>query len=599
MINKVSWKIGGEAGSGIASIGFNFAKALQRSGLFVFATNDYPSLIKGGHNTYSVRGDDERIYCQRETIDVLVALNKNTILNNGHELTSEGAIIYDGDKVKLTPAETPKAKLLHVPLGSIATKAGGAIFGNTVALGACFKLLGMDFAILTDLITKSFGKKGGEVAAKNIEAAKAGYDYLEQNYKEAFFIQIQKLPPKNDLLLMGNDALCAGAIKAGCKFVAEYPMSPSSSILHYMAAHERKYGIVVKHTEDEIAAANMIIGAAFTGVRAMTATSGGGFALMVEALGLAGISETPIVMADIQRCGPSTGLPTYTEQADLDFVLHASQGEFPRVVLTPGDVEECFYETFHAFNLAERTQTPVIIISDKYLAESMVTLDKFNTNNLRIDRGKLVDDKYMENAKGYKRHEYFADGTSPRCVPGQINGIHVCSSYEHDETGWTSEEAHDRINMINKRAKKLALITDEEIAPKLYGDANAPLTLVVWGSTKMPAMEAMKMLEKQGVKIRLMHLFCMEPFPTKKVMQVLSSAKMTMIAEGNSTGQARNLIRKKTGFLIPNVYLRYDGRPFEAVDIADKVKELLAKGSLPDAFSYPIPQKEMNKELKQ
>ncbi len=434
IVNKLNCLIAGSAGSGVAVMGSTISKALQQSGLNIFTTNDYPSLIKGGHNTNTIRCDNEKIYSQSHELDLILALNKDGVLFHQHKLTPDGGIIYDGERIKLEKSEEKRTdiKLISVPLFSIAVKAGDPIYLNTAALGAMFGVLGMDLQILNTLLQKAFAKKSAEVIQKNIEVAKAGFDYVLQNYAGQFKIKIEKMPQKNDEILVGgNDAACIGAIKAGVKFVAEYPMSPSSSVLHFMAAHERKYNLIVKHTEDEIAAMNMIIGAGFAGVRAMTATSGGGFSLMVEALGLAGLSETPIVALEVQRCGPATGLPTYTEQADLHFVLNAAQGEFPRVVIAPGDQEQCFYSTFQAFNIAERVQTPVIILSDKYVAESTATVKRFEHANLHVNRGKLMADEEMEKMQNFKRHELTEDGISPRCTPGQKNGctyVHLMST---------------------------------------------------------------------------------------------------------------------------------------------------------------------------
>jgi 2-oxoglutarate ferredoxin oxidoreductase subunit alpha len=374
-----------------------------------------------------------------------------------------------------------------------------------------------------------------------------------------------------------------GAVKAGCKFVAEYPMSPSSSILHLMAGHEWDYGIIVKQTEDEIAAANMISAAAFAGARSMTATSGGGFSLMAEALGMMGMNETPCVIFNSQRCGPSTGLPTYTEQADLRSALHASQGEFPRVVIAPGDPAECYTEAVNAFNIAELVQAPVIVLLDKFLSETSLTVEDFRSIPAKVDRGKLMSDEQMEASPGFKRHAFTDDGISPRCLPGQKNGIHVCSSYEHDETGYTTEDPEMRVAMINKRAKKLKAIPAEMTTPSFYGvgESEAQALLVCWGSTKMPMLEALKLLSAEGIKARAMHLRYASPFPSKPVLSALSRAMNshgnTVIFEGNSEAQMRGVIFEKTGYYIEKAYLRYDGRPFKPEEIAAEAKRILKK----------------------
>src|SRR3989338_7513470 len=448
VINRVNFKIGGPAGSGVATVGLLFAKCLQRAGLNVYGTNDYPSLIKGGHNTYMVAASPEPVYSMVDGFDIVIALDKKTADLHANELTQGGALIYDSDRVKdECPVGRPDVICIGAPLTKMAGDAGGEIMFNTVALGASMGLMQLDFAILENMMQKIWARKGKQVADANVAAAKAGYEFCRSSLKEPFKIKIEFVKREKTMFINGNEAAVLGAVKAGCKFVAEYPMSPSSSILHLMAGHERDYGIIVKQTEDEIAAANMIAGAGFAGARAMTATSGGGFSLMVEALGMMGISETPCVIFESQRAGPSTGLPTYTEQADLQFALHASHGEFPRVVIAPGDPQECYVEAINAFNIAELVQTPVIVLLDKFLSDSSMTLEDVRNIPAKVDRGKLKTEEEMESEAGYKRHAFTPDGISPRCLPGMKKGMHVCSSYEHDETGFTSEDAHMRISM--------------------------------------------------------------------------------------------------------------------------------------------------------
>ncbi len=578
--NKVSFKIGGEAGEGVATIGLTFAKCLKMCGLYVVSINDYPSLIRGGHNTHTVRGSEYPIFSQTHEIDVLVALNKETVSKHLAELTEGGAVIYDEQRAKFAEGEIARTdvKLIPVPMMKYALEAGNALFFNTVALGASLGLLSIDFSVLEQILRRTFGRKGEEIVQKNITAARKGYDHV-RNSNGDFKIKIGIVGQDRRIFMTGNEALCTGAIRAGVKFVAEYPMSPSSGILHFMASHESRYSIVVKHTEDEIAAANMIAGAAVTGVRAMTATSGGGFCLMVEALGLAGLCEAPLVLVECQRAGPSTGLPTYTEQADLQFVLHASQGEFPRVVLAPGDVNEAFYETFHAFNVAELVQTPVIILMDKYLSEFGWAVEKFDYSALKVDRGLLQSDEQMEKSPGFRRHALTPSGISPRCVPGQKNGIYIASSYEHDETGWTCEDPANRVAQIDKRARKLDSIPRSLIAPKLYGPEDAQVLVVSWGSTKMPIRQAIDELGKDGISVRHMHIVYMSPFPSAEVEKELKGAKKCTIIECNSTGQLRSLIREKTGILIPNMLLKYDARPFDPVHITTHISELVSHGN--------------------
>lgn len=626
-VNNVTIKVGGEAGSGVATVGLIIAKLMQRSGLQVFMTNDYPSIIKGGHNTLTVRVSSERIYALDPAPDILIALDKLTIQAHAAELAPGGAIIYDSAKVKESDAAISRTdvRLLGVPLSKIATEAGGEIFFNQAAVGATLALLGMDLALHNSLIESTFGRKGADVVGKNKQVAKAGHEFVKTQLSGGadgkpaapFGIKIEPQPAvRRTLLINGNDAVCAGAVAAGVQLVAEYPMSPSSSVLHWMAAHATKYNIVVKHTEDEIAAMNWLCGAGFAGVRCLTATSGGGFSLMAEALGNAGMAEISCVVVEDQRAGPSTGLPTYTEQADLQFALHASQGEFPRIVACPGDPAEAFYMAFDVFNMADLVQTPAIILMDKYLAESAQTVSYFKSEGLKINRGLLQSDAQMENyaseapamkpatlngpwavgiAAGaesassegakpdsknqpadskplFKRHLITPSGISPRSIPGQKNGIHVCSSYEHDETGFTSEEAGMRAAMVDKRERKMRAINPMLYQPVFFGEQDADFLLISWGSTKGPALEALKTLKSLNIGVKYMHIRYASPFATDAIRAALKAAKRHLIIEGNSQGQMRNLIREKTGHFIENFYARYDARPFEPAEIVAQVK---------------------------
>ncbi|MEM2131195.1 MAG: 2-oxoacid:acceptor oxidoreductase subunit alpha [Candidatus Woesearchaeota archaeon] len=578
MINKVALKAGGPAGSGVFTIGAMFARSVQKMGLNVFYTAEYPSLIKGGHNTCYVRAEDEEVYSQIKTCDILVALDKTTIEKHYNELTEKGAIIYDSDLIKKEDIKINRADLILIPVPfyTLGKELGNKLYGNIVALGVIAGLINIDLEKINLALQKQFEKKkGSEIVEINKNAAKKGYDYFNSNFKIDFKVRLEKLDREPTILLSGNEAASIGAIKSGVKFVAEYPMTPSSGVLHFMAAQEQNYNIVVKHTEDEIAAINMLTGSSLAGARSLTATSGGGFSLMVEALGMAGLSETPLVVIESQRTGPSTGMPTYTEQSDLRFVLHASQGEFPRLVVAPGDIDEAFYETFKMFNLTDRTQTPGIILLDKHVSESSKTTKPFDTTKLKIERGKLLTEQEAEKQVDYKRYKFTDDGISPRSIPGQANCFYVSTSYEHDETGFSCEESLNRIKQVEKRARKLNSIKEEEIAPKIYGDENSDLTIVSWGSNKGMILEAMKWLKKEGFKVNFMHILWINPFPEKQILNILSKAKKTLIVEGNSEAQMRGLIREKTGFYIENALLKYDGRPFDPEEIYEKAKSLL------------------------
>lgn len=583
-MNKISIRIGGEAGAGIARSGFLFAKTCMRGGLHVFGTNDYQSLIRGGHNFYTVRADAEEIYSQDDTIDLLLALNQETILQHRNELAHGGGIIYDGEEVELSEDEMGiyDVRLYSVPLKNMVKKLEAQpIMRNTVALGAAMGLLDFDLKILNGVIRDTFKE---EVAKMNIEAAKIGFDYACDYSREQFIgdfeyhLNKRKISGKKRLLTAGNEAVGLGALKAGCKFYSAYPMTPATPILHFMAEHEREYGMIVMHAESEISAINMVAGASYAGVRAMTATSGGGYCLMTEGIGMAGITENPVVVVLAQRTGPSTGLPTYTAQGDLRFAIHASQGEFPRVVIAPGDIEECFYKTMEAFNLAEKYQMSVIVITDKYLAESYSSVEYFDSNKIGIDRGLLSTKPEYTEKEAYQRHKLTEDGISPRIMPGTKGAIVRTNADEHNESGYTTEDPTLTVEMVDKRFKKLnVLIKDLERyeTTKLYGPQDADITILGWGSTKGPIREAMKFLNKEDSKSNYLQILYLCPFPVAKIQKALDTAKLTVVVENNRTSQLSGLIREHLLRDVDHKILKYDGRQFNPQELSQKIQEVL------------------------
>jgi len=578
--NKVSVMIGGEAGAGITRSGFLFAKVCLRGGLHVFGTNDYQSLIRGGHNFYVVRADAEEIYSQTDTIDMLLALNKETVLLHRDELVSGGGILYDGEEIVLTDEGLGKddLKLYSVPLrGLVEELKGPLIMRNTVALGAVVALLSYDLDILNGVIRDTFKSK---VAKSNVKAAKMGYDYAREHYAADFDYRLERTSSvgKRKIFLTGNEAVGLGAIRAGCRFFAAYPMTPATPLLHFMASLDREYGMIVIPAESEIAAINMVAGGSFAGVRTMTATSGGGFCLMSEGLGMTGMTETPVVVVLAQRPGPSTGLPTYSGQGDLRFVIHASQGEFPRLIIAPGDVEECFYKTMEAFNLAEKFQIPAILITDKYLVESHGEAELFDQSKIWIDRGLLLFEDEYTGEEEYWRHKYTENGVSPRAIPGMKGAIVRTNADEHDESGYTTEDPELTVKMADKRSKKLdVLVKDLENyeTTKLYGHKEADVTILGWGSTKGPIREAMKLLIKEGLKTNYLQIVYLNPFPVANVQRVLNSAKKTVVVENNKTSQLSSLIRQHLLMTVDHKILKYDGRPFNPGKLSQRIKEVL------------------------
>jgi len=571
--NDFSIMIGGEAGDGISRSGETLARAFLRGGLHIFGTNDYQSLIRGGHNFYILRVKGEEVYSQGDLVDLLIAFNDDTINRHEGDIVSDGGIIYDGEASKITPKRNDLKRYI-VPLNRIVEELNGrTIMRNTVALGAAIGLLDYDLTLLFGVLKDSFE---GKVADLNIAAAERGYKYAKENYGD-FGYQLKKQEPKHKMVLTGNEAVGLGAINAGCKFYAAYPMTPVAGLLHFMAENERNYDMIVLQAEGEIAAINMIVGASYAGARAMTSTSGGGFCLMTEGLGLAGMTETPVVIMVGQRPGPSTGLPTYSAQGDLRFILHASQGEFPRVVVAPGDVEQCFYETMRAFNLAEKYQLPVIILADKYGLESHCEADPFDPHRIGVERGELIVGEYR-GGEEYKRYKVTERGVSPRALPGTKGAIIRANSSEHDEYGYTTERAELTKEMNEKRFRKLSLLLKEFDGietTKLYGPQSADATIVSLGSTKGPIREAMRLLEARGIVTNFLQIIYLEPFPTSAVKRVLDSANKTMMVEHNVTSQLSSLLKERLLRDVDYKILKYDGRPFNPGELSKRIEEAL------------------------
>ncbi|MEZ6255997.1 MAG: 2-oxoacid:acceptor oxidoreductase subunit alpha [Patescibacteria group bacterium] len=570
--NVFTFKIGGEAGFGIMSAGLNFAKVATRSGYHTFDYTEYPSLVRGGHNVMQISVSKDRVDSQYATTDFLVALNQETLNLHEHELIEGSGVLYDSDH-NIDVSHLPSyVKTFELPLTHIIKEVNGSmVMRNSIAIGAALALLDGDLNILKTLIEESFGHKKNDVVSINHKACQIGYDYVLKEHAG----DVKKIltpisgftfnPDAPSLLLpTGNEAIALGAVASGMSFASIYPMTPTSNILHSLAPHQEKYGFVYKQPEDEISAINMAIGAAHAGARSMVATSGGGFALMSEGYGLAGITETPVVIIEGMRGSPATGLPTWTEQGDLRFVLHAHQGDFPRIVLAPGDVEEAFHASMLAFNLAEKYQTPVVVLVDKFICESHSSVAPFDYSNFKIDRGKLT----LEKQDGYKRFAPSPDGISLRTVAGSGNHF-VANSDEHDKIGYSNEEIENRNTQMNKRMQKLVTCSAQDMqAPVVYGPKDADVTIVSWGSNKGPILEALKVLPN----VNYVHITWINPFPVEKLKQLLDNAKYLINIEANFSGQMHGLIKQHTSINILNNFVKYDGRPFYPEEIVERVK---------------------------
>lgn len=548
--NGVSVLIGGEAGQGIQTVGLVLAKAAARLGFSVTATQSYQSRIRGGHNTFAVRLTERPAYAGVEQVDVLVCLNRETFELHSFALTERGVAVVD-------EGEAGGEGVLHVPLRRIGQEAGGALYANSAAAGATWAFLGLPIEGLLQVLTELAGK-GEEAARSNEKAARAGYAAASGRALDALGL----VPPPADprrILVSGNEAIALGAVAAGLQAYFAYPMTPATGIMNYLASHGRDFGVVVEQAEDEIAALNMAIGASFAGARAMVGTSGGGFALMVEALSLAGMTETPVVIVDAQRPGPATGLPTRTEQGDLEFVLSAGHGEFPRLVLAPRTAEECFWATVRAFGLAEKYQVPAIILTDQFLADTRRTVERFDLSKVEIERYVLAE---LTDARAYRRHEVTESGVSPRALPGMTPALVVTDSDEHTEDGHLTEDLSARTRQVDKRLRKGEGLAGEMRGPEVYGAEDAELTLVVWGSTYGPAREVVDRVPAEEWPLRLVSFEDIWPFPVEAAMEVLDKSKRIVVVEGNATGQFERLLFSQTGIEADGHIRRYDGLPF-------------------------------------
>ncbi|AEE95845.1 2-oxoacid:acceptor oxidoreductase subunit alpha [Mahella australiensis] len=549
--------VGGAAGQGMDTVATILEKTLKRSGFYVFSNKDYMSRVRGGHNFTQIRFSTTPIYSHSSKLDVIIALDSQTIQLHENRLVSGGKIICDE---KVSPSTD---NIIALPLAKIAADIGNPRVINTVATGALLKLFGIPMLQAERLLSSEFS---GAVLDANIQALNKGYDAVSTIY------ELDSPGNDDNIFINGNQAIALGAIAAGCRYYCGYPMTPSTSLITYMAQKSNQMGIVVEQVEDEIAAINMALGASYAGVRAMTGSSGGGFALMVEGVSLAGITETPIVIAEIQRPGPATGFPTRTEQSDLRFIIHAGHGEFPKMVIAVRNPEDAFYQTARAFNLAEKYQIPVILVSDQYLADYAQTIKPFDFSRISIDRY-LDDGSSIAEDEKYKRYKLTDSGISPRLIPGSIKGqVIYVDSDEHDEYGHITESAEIRTNMVNKRLKKEELLRQELIEPELLGDDNPEILIVSWGSLHGPLKEAIDKLVNEGISIGALVFGDIWPFPTKRLTALASKARLIVDLEQNATAQLDGLIRQEALISCDKKLLKYDGRIWSPEEIYDRLK---------------------------
>jgi 2-oxoglutarate/2-oxoacid ferredoxin oxidoreductase subunit alpha len=589
--------IGGENGQGIASTGDILARIFARRGLNLNAYNAYQSIIRGGHTFLTIRASDGPVRSMGNRHDVLIPLNQDSLDRHLRLMKAGSRVVYDADRLK--PGEAGAGvQLCPMPMKQICGT--NKLAANTAALGAVLQMLGIESESLETVIARQFKKKGDAVVAENVGIARGGYEHAAKNF-QAFPFRTPKLDRPIGVVT-GNQATAMGGAAAGVKFYAAYPMSPSTGVLMWMASHARQLGIMVRQVEDEIGVMNMVIGAAQSGCRAMCATSGGGFALMTEAVGMAGMLETPVVCVDVQRAGPATGVPTKTEQGDLWQLLGAGQGDYPKIIVAPASQLDLFHTIPELFNLTDKYQCPGLVLADLLISEGTCSVNPADLDfHPKIERGELILPNGNGNGTGsnpfggcndntYLRYRNTTSGISPRAVPGTPGHIHVAATDEHDEDGTLiSDEFTNptkRRMMVEKRARKMETVLARLEPPKLFGPETAEVTLVGWGSTQGVIREAVEQLAgEEGVVANHLHIKWIVPFHADEVGRILLRSRRVILIENNYSGQFARYLRSETGFSTHGHIRKYDGEPFRPHHIVKAVKEQLAGAttlSVPD-----------------
>jgi 2-oxoglutarate/2-oxoacid ferredoxin oxidoreductase subunit alpha len=554
----------GEAGQGIQTVETILVKAIKKSGYNVFSTKEYMSRVRGGENSTEIRVSSKRVFSYVERIDILLALSEGAVPHLENRITSKTLIM--GDEKHLKNFSKDKYDLLGLKLLKMAIEMGGAIFSNVIAAGIISCILNVPKSVFESCIQEIFSRKGEEIVKKDTNAGMKGYEIGKELVDSGRInIKIEKNSKVLDeILLDGTEAVGLGCIAGGCKFMSSYPMTPSTPLQVFMAANSEKFGMIFEQAEDEIAAINMAIGGFYAGARSMVATSGSGFALMEEAVGLSGMIETPVVIYIGQRPGPAVGLPTRTSQEDLNLALYSGPGEFPRIIFAPGNFEDAFYLSQKAFNLADQYQTPVFILSDQYFADVFYNQPNFDLEGLE------VENHIVKTNLDYKRYEITANGISPRGIPGFGEGLVVVDSDEHDEKGHLTEDLDVRIKMVDKRLRKLKEIEKETISPELLGSEEYKTLVIGWGSTYGPIKEALENLKDDSIGF----LYFKQLYPLHhSTKNFLNKAEKTVIFENNAQGQFSDLIKLKTGFEIDKKVLKYNGMPFSVEEVEKNLKE--------------------------
>jgi len=580
MPEDLNWAIGGEAGDGIDSTGKIFAQALSRAGRHVFTSKDFASRIRGGYTAYKIRTSVDRVESVVDRLDILIALTERTIHENEDELHEGSVIIYDGERSTMQDVEVPEGThAMTVPLKSLAEDAGGAIMRNVVALGAACEVANFPIENLDEALAKRFGDKGEAIVENNEKAARLGQEYVAEHYDLETDYDLETTD-EDYVLLNGDEAIGMGAIAAGCRFYSGYPITPATDVMEYLTGRIEDYGGAVIQAEDELSAVNMALGAARAGARAMTATSGPGIDLMTETFGLVATTETPLVICDVMRSGPSTGMPTKQEQGDLNMLLYGGHGEIPRFVVAPTTVSECFWKTVEAFNLAEQYQTPVFLVSDLALAVTEQTFppEAFDMDEVEIERGNVVEegevDSWLDEQGRFQPHFPTADGVSPRAFPGTTDGAHMTTGLEHDSLGRRTEEEEVRVEQVDKRNRKVETArAEEDWDYREFGDADADTLVVSWGSNEGAMREALELLDGEGHDVRFISVPYL--FPRPDLTEEVAAAENVIVVECNANGQFADVLEHDVLERVERIN-KYTGVRYKADELAADVAAAIA-----------------------
>lgn len=579
MVTDISIMIAGKAGDGVLFTGNVLAKIMKRQGWEVATYRDFPSNIRGEDTSYTIRATLKKIYGRGDKVDVLIAFDCDAVLKHLKYLDDGAVVLCEGTDVKNILLCERRGKIFHeFPARKLArTHFKNEIFKNMIALGGLSFILDLNFRTIGRVILEAFlERKGKEIVQKNIQAINLGCEQAKKMIKPRDRHKIVKRKDRDRILISGDEAIAFGALAAGCRFFAAYPICPASEIWQWLVLYFPKFNGVVVQTEDELAAINMAIGASYAGARAMTSTSGPGASLMMEGYGLAGMTEVPLVVVHVQRTGPSTGIPTKSEQGDLNQWVHGSHGDFPRIVISPGTVEECYEFTVKAFNLADKYQVPVILLTEQNYGQNYFTVKKFDLSSIKIDRGKLLSQADLLRIEDYKRYQFTPDGVSPRAIPSLKKGIHMVESTEHDEKGYRDEEPENRIRMMQKRMKKLTNASKDLIPPRVWGDRTSDIGIIGFGSTYGPIQEARMQLKEKGIQSQYLQIRTLWPFPSRIVQSFTGRCRRVFVVENNFSGQLSSLTRSQvsTPVEFQNV-LNYSSQTFCPEEISQHIQKAL------------------------